>query len=228
MTTHSNTLQAIIQQYKPAFIKQYGQRLLPSQWRAIHAMERCRTPDAGEYQVQCSQCHQSHWHPLSCGHRSCPKCQNHEASQWLDRQQKKLLPVEYFMVTFTLPRQLRRLAWQHQKTLYSLFFACVSSTLKDFGLNLNNLGAEIGMTAVLHTNSRQLNYHPHIHVVVPGGGVDKKRKQWKKLTGKYLFNEFALAKVFRARLIHALKDKGFSLPKNTPKEWVADVRHVGR
>lgn len=228
MPAHSNTLQAIIQQYKPALIEKYGKRLLPSQWRAIHAMQHCRTPDAGECQVQCTQCHQSHWHPLSCGHRSCPKCQNHEVSQWLDRQKQKLLPVDYFMVTFTLPRQLRILAWQHQKTLYTLFFACVSSTLKDFGLNPRNLGAEMGMTAVLHTHSRQLDYHPHIHVVVPGGGIETKRKQWKKLKGKYLFNEFALAKVFRARFITAIKEKGLAIPDKTPKKWVANVRHVGK
>ncbi|NOR43832.1 MAG: IS91 family transposase [Gammaproteobacteria bacterium] len=221
-------LQSIIQQYKPDFIEKYGNRLLPSQWRAIHAMQRCRTSDSGELYLQCTQCDHHHWRPLSCGHRSCPTCQNHEVTQWLDRQQKKLLPVEYFMVTFTLPCQLRTLAWQNQKTLYTLFFACVISTLKDFGLNPKNLGAEMGMTAVLHTHSRKLDYHPHIHVVVPGGGIDKKRKQWKKLKGKYLFNEFALATVFRARLLDALKSADFSIPEKTPKKWVVDVRHVGK
>jgi len=221
-------LQSIIQQYKPTFIEKYGNRLLPGQRRAINAMQRCRTADSGELQVQCTQCEQNHWHPLSCGHRSCPVCQNHEVSQWLDRQQKKLLPVEYFMATFTLPYQLRTLAWRNQKTLYTIFFACVVSTLKDFGLNPDNLGADMGLTAVLHTHSRKLDYHPHIHVVVPGGGIDKKRKQWKKLKGKYLFNEFALASVFRARFIGALKEKGFSISEKTPKEWVADVRHVGK
>lgn len=222
------TLQSIIEQYKPTFIKLYGNRLLPSQWRAINAMQRCRTVATGELQVHCTQCDQSHWHPLSCGHRSCPVCQNHEASQWLERQQKKLLPVDYFMATFTLPYQLRILAWQNQKMIYSLFFACVSSTLKDFGLNPDKLGVELGLTAVLHTHSRKLDYHPHIHVIVPGGGIDKKRRQWKKLKGKYLFNEFALASVFRARFLKALITAGFSIPKKTPSKWVADVRHVGK
>ena len=132
------------------------------------------------------------------------------------------------MATFTLPYQLRTLAWRNQKTLYTIFFACVASTLKDFGLNPDNLGADMGLTAVLHTHSRKLDYHPHTHVVVPGGGIDKKRRQWKKLKGQYLFNEFALAKVFRARFIEALKEKGFSIPEKTPKQWVADVRHVGK
>jgi len=221
-------LKNLIKQYQGAFITKYGDSLLPSQWRALKAIKSCRTQAAGELYVHCTHCEKGHWQPLSCGHRSCPLCQNHETSQWLDRQQKKLLPVDYFLVTFTLPYQLRTLVWQHQKVLYTLFFSCVTSTLKDFGLNPENLGAEMGMTAVLHTHSRRLDYHPHIHVVVPGGGVDKKRKQWKKLKDKYLFNEFALAKVFRARFINALKEKGFSLPEKTPKEWVANVRHVGK
>lgn len=221
-------LKSIIQQYKPAFIEQYGDRVLPGQWQALNAMQRCRTPGSGELSVHCRHCDQTQWVPLSCGHRSCPVCQNHEVSQWLDRQQKKLLPVEYFMVTFTLPAQLRALTRRNQKTIYALFFACVSSTLKDFGLNPDKLNAELGLTAVLHTHSRRLDYHPHIHVVVPGGGVDQKRRQWKKLKGTYLFNEFALARVFRARFMKALKNAGLSMPSFVPKQWVANVQHVGK
>jgi len=118
--------------------------------------------------VRCSGCGHATWHPRSCGHRSCPQCQNHEASLWLDRQQAKLLPVEYFMATFTLPYELRSLAWRNQTLVYDLMFACVSSTMKDFGLNPKLLGVNIGMTAILHTHNRRLDYHPHIHVVVPG------------------------------------------------------------
>jgi len=222
------TLQPIIEQYKAALFEKYGSTLLPGQRQALSAMQRCRTPDSGELYVQCTQCEQSHWHPLSCGHRSCPICQNHEVNQWLDRQQKKLLPVEYYMVTFTLPYQLRALVRHNQKTIYPLFFACVVSTLKGFGLNPDKLGAELGLTAVLHTHSRRLDYHPHIHLVVPGGGVDRKRRQWKKLKGKYLFNECSLANVFRAKFIHALKKAGFKMPEKVPKEWVANARHVGK
>ena len=221
-------LDSIIRRYQTAFKKKYQDKLLPSQVAALNAMNRCRTPDSGELYVQCTRCDEAHWKPLSCGHRSCPKCQNHEASQWLDRQQKKLLPVDYFMVTFTLPSQLRSLVWYHQKCLYSLFFTCVSSTLRDFGMKPDKSGVNIGMTAVLHTQSRKLDYHPHIHVIVPGGGVNKNRKQWRKFEGKYLFNAFALAKVFRARFLAALAEEGFSVPENTPKKWVVDCTHVGK
>ena len=132
------------------------------------------------------------------------------------------------MATFTLPYELRFLAWDNQNLFYNLLFACASGTLKDFGLNPNNLGAHIGMTAVLHTHNRRLDYHPHIHVVVPGGGVDKAKKQWKKKKSKYLFNESALAKVFRARFLQALIQAGFNLPNSLPRKWVLHCTHVGK
>lgn len=221
-------LASILDQYHDAFMAKYGSRLLPGHLRAIEAINRCRTPASGELFVQCPDCCHSTWRPRSCGHRSCPQCQNHEASLWLDRQQAKLLPVEYFMVTFTLPYELRSRAWDNQTLVYSLLFASASSTLTDFGANPKNLGAHIGMTAILHTHNRHLDYHPHIHLIVPGGGVDKSRKQWKKKKGKYLFNAFALAKVFRARFLDALNKTGFSAPNPLPRKWVVDCTHVGK
>ena len=221
-------LASILHQYHHALQAKYGSQLLPSHLRAIQAIRQCRTPEVGELFVQCPDCGHATWRPRSCGHRSCPQCQNHEASVWLDRQQAKLLPVEYFLVTFTLPYELRSLAWNHQSLVYDLMFACVAGTLKDFGLNPKNLGAYIGMTTILHTHTRRLDYHPHIHVVVPGGGVDKARKQWKKKKAKYLFNAFALAKVFRARLLEALYKEGLNAPKSVPRKWVVHCTHVGK
>ncbi len=127
-------LPSIMNQYYDAFIAEYADSLLPGHLQALDAIRRCRTPDSGEIYVQCTECGQSEWRPMSCGHRSCPKCQNHEASQWIDRQQLKLLPVPYFMATFTLPYELRPLVWHNQRTVYSIMFACSASTLKDFGV----------------------------------------------------------------------------------------------
>jgi len=221
-------LAVIINQYYEAFIDKYEQTALPGSLKAMNAICRCRTPDSGEVYVSCPECSHGEWRPLSCGHRSCPKCQNHEASQWIDRQQAKLLPVHYFLTTFTLPFELRPLTWYHQKLVFSIFFLCVAGTLKDFGLNPKNLGAEIGMSMVLHTHNRRLDFHPHMHVVVPGGGVNEQRRQWKKIKGKFLFNEFALAKIFRARFLEALTDAGLSTPKNIPRKWVVDCKNVGQ
>jgi len=132
------------------------------------------------------------------------------------------------MVTFTLPYELRFLAWNNQKKVYSILFACVASTLKDFGLNPKNPGAEIGMTMVLHTNNRKLDYHPHIHAVVPGGGINKARRQWKKKKGKYLFNHKAMVRVFRARFLAALNEAELPIPKGVPEKWVVDCTRVGK
>jgi hypothetical protein len=219
---------SILDQYHDAFQAKYGSQLLPAHLRAIEAIRCCRTPEAGQLLVQCTHCGHATWRPRSCGHRSCPQCQNHETSLWLDRQQAKLLPVDYFMATFTLPYELRFLAWHNQTLVYNLLFSCASSTLKDFGLNPKNLGADIGMTAVLHTHNRCLDYHPHVHVVVPGGGVDRAKKQWKKKKSKYLFNEFALARVFRARFLEALSKAGLSLPRALPRKWVVDCTRAGK
>lgn len=221
-------LASLIQQYLPAFKELYATQLLPGHLRAIDAMLRCRTPNAGEMLLRCVDCAEQQRCPHSCGHRSCPQCQNHEASLWLDRQRAKLLPVEYFMVTFTLPRQLRALAWHHQTVIYQILLETATSTLKDFGLNPKNLGADIGMTAVLHTHSRTLDYHPHCHVILPGAGLDKAKRQWKKTKGKYLFNEFALAKVFRARFLQAMNTAGLVIPYKLPEQWVVHCKHVGK
>jgi hypothetical protein len=127
----SMQLASLIQQYLTVFKAQYAARLLPGHLRAIGAIQRCRTADAGQVLWQCCPCDAQFHHPRSCGHRSCPQCQNHETSQWLDRQQAKLLPVEYFMVTFTVPFELRALAWHHQSTFYPLLFATAAGKLAE-------------------------------------------------------------------------------------------------
>jgi len=219
---------AIVNQYYSEYLNKYGEQALPSHLKTLSAIRRCRTAGAGELYVKCPKCEHSEWKPLSCGNRHCPKCQNHATSQWIDKQQKKLLPVPYFMVTFTLPRELRSLAYHHQKLIYSLLFDCVVSTLKSFGLNRKHLGAEIGATMVLHTNSRRLNFHPHIHAVVPGGGIDR-RRFWKRVPSRnYLFHHKALAKVFRAKFLAGLKEAGCALPKKIPQEWIVDCTKAGK
>lgn len=220
-------LATLIERYEGALQQQYAARLLPEQRRALTAIRACRTTAAGEVLWHCEDCAHSMLSPRSCGHRSCPQCQNHEVSQWLDRQRRKLLPVEYFMVTFTLPAQLRTLARRHQKTFYNLLIATAATTLKSFGLNDKHLAGEIGMTCVLHTHTRRLDYHPHCHIVIPGGAVDRARRQWRKAGGKYLFNGFALAEVFRGRMLAALHNAGLALPP-LPEKWNVQCKNVGR
>ena len=221
-------LAPLIQQYLPLFKAQYAHRLRPEHFQAIAALIRCRTPKAGHLQLRCTECTEPLQYPRSCGHRSCPKCQNHETSLWLDRQRAKLLPVAYFMVTFTLPYELRDLAWRNQTVMYNILFATAASTLKDFGLNPKHLGADIGCTAVLHTHTRRLDYHPHVHVIVPGGGIDQAKRQWKKKKGQFLFPQSALATVFRARFLAAMNANDLPIPHSLPKAWVVDCKPLGK
>jgi len=218
----------VFREYQKSFETKYADRILPSHRKTIAAILRCRTPEAGIIHSHCSACDKSQWHACSCGHRSCPQCQNHEASCWLDRQREKLLPVDYFLATFTLPAELRPLAWQHQRMVYAALFKAATQTIKAFGLSPRHLGAQMGMTAILHTHSRKLAYHPHIHVVIPGGGVDIQHRLWKPTGKKYLFNAFALAKVFRGKLLHEIAMAGLKLTADIPKKLVVDCRHAGR
>lgn len=220
-------LATIASRYLARFKVRHGYSISTDQWSALNAILGCRTKQYGQIQLSCHACAWQTDRYLSCGHRSCNQCQNHATTEWLQRQTAKLLPVEYFMVTLTLPYELRALAKANQKTLYTLMFQCAVSVLKDFGLNDKAFAAELAMMAVLHTHSRRLDYHPHVHVIVPGGGVNKRRNEWRKIKGKYLFNGFQLATVFRARLLQAIQQSGLKVPK-TPKAWVVQCQSVGR
>ena len=221
-------LNPIIEHYQQNFSSKYASRITRQQKKALGAILSCRTERFGKMQLECQSCDYKGTAFHSCGHRSCHNCQHHETSRWLDRQNQKILPVDYFMVTFTLPFELRSLAWHNQKEIYQALFSCAISTLKTFGINDKKLGADTGGTAVLHTHSRQLNYHPHLHIIVPGGCLDRNRKQWKKLKGGYLFNAIALAKVFRARFLETLNKPNLSVPPRMPTKWVVHCKNVGR
>lgn len=216
----------IASRYLDRFKARHGRSASADQWSALNAILGCRTEQYGQVQLSCNTCSWQSNRYLSCGHRSCNQCQNHCTTEWLQRQAAKLLPVEYFMVTFTLPYELRRLAKTNQKVIYALMFQTAISTLKDFGLNDKSLAAELAMMAVLHTHNRRLDYHPHLHIVVPGGGINQRRNEWRKLKGQYLFNGFQLARVFRARLLKAIRQAGLT-PPATPKKWVAQCQKVG-
>ena len=147
---------------------------------------------------------------------------------------QKRVPAEYFLITFTLPAEFRALAGAHQGVLYDLLMRCSWETVRTFSQNDKQLRGTPGAIAVLHTNTRQLDYHPHVHLVMPAVAVDRERGQWRtkrrgngKSKGIYLFNETALAKVFRAKLLAGIESAGLTLPSRYPKEWVVNCKSVG-
>ncbi len=227
-------LSSIIDTFGAAFLAKYRDRLLPAHRRALAAMQTCRTALSPRMLAECTACDERIFVPHSCGHRTCPHCQHHESQQWLERHLKKQVPGEYFLLTFTLQAELRSLAFAHQRTLYDLMMQCSWQTVRTFSHNDKQFQGTPGAVAVLHTHSRRLDYHPHVHLVMPAAALDAKRRLWRTKTGKkgkgpavYLFNHTALAKVFRAKLLEAITQAGLALPKHYPEEWVVDCKAVG-
>jgi len=190
-------------------------------------MKRCRKEYGPHMLARYTNCRKHTFIPHSCGHRNCPHCQNHENWQWIENQLGKQLPAGYYLITFTLPKQLRQLAWRHQRIIYSLMFLCVQELLKTFTRNDKKLTGMPGFSTVMHTHSRRLGFHPHIHVVMVGGSINKKSRLWRVKSGKYLFCQKALAKVFRAKLLKEIVNHDLRVPKDCPKDWVVDCKYVG-
>ena len=220
-------LATLLERFESEFLARYGERLLPGALHALETMKHCRDEHALQCVAACQPCQAVTVIAHSCGHRSCPHCQHHESERWLARQRQRRLPVEYFLVTFTVPRSLRALAFAHQRQVYNAMLRCAWQCLARFARNDAALGDHIGATAVLHTHSRRRDYHPHVHLVVPAGGFDTKRHLWRAKR-RYLFNARNLAKVFRAKLLATLDAAGLNLPAGIERRWVADCHNVGR
>ncbi|AJR05074.1 IS91 family transposase [Photobacterium gaetbulicola] len=223
-----STFTSLLTTHYAEFIHHYGDRITPDIHRAISAMRRCRTEQAGCSQWYCPHCHHDDRLPLGCGHRSCPQCQQRTASEWLARQEAKLLPAEYFMLTFTVPAPLRGLARYQPGAFYAVMFQVAASVLKDFAHRQHH--GLSGFTMVLHTHNRRRDIHPHLHVVMPSGFYHPQRRQWHKGKKGFLYHHKALAKVWRARLLDTLAHHPTLRlpPAPLPTEWVVDCRNVGR
>ena len=222
----------IIERFESDFFAQYQNAVLPSQRKALEAMKRCRSSSGLHMLAQCSGCEEQRFVPHSCGHRNCPHCQHFESQQWIERQTRLLVPGNYFLITFTLPAELRPLAWQHQRIVYAKLMQCAWETLHSFSQNHRQLQGSAGAVAVLHTHSRRLEFHPHVHLAMPAAALDADQGLWRSLRKSakgdgYLFDHKALAKVFRGKLLAALKDEGLTLPLDLPKKWVVDCKGVG-
>lgn len=224
-------LSSIIKKFSFSFLREYKGKLLPSHYQALGTLEICRTDQAPLMLASCADCDKKVYLPHSCGHRNCPHCQNHESQQWLERQLQKQVPCEYFLITFTLPAQFRPLAWAHQRKIYQAMITCAWETLKTFSQNDKQLQGTPGAIAVLHTHNRQLGFHPHVHVVMPAAAIDKIKKLWRtKISDSkklWLFDHKALANVFRAKMLAAIKKEGLALPQQYPKKWVVNCQSAG-
>ena len=225
-------LATVIDTFEADFLTQYRHKLSFDHLRALAVMKHCRTQSSLKMLVKCTECAHQTRVPHSCGHRHCPHCQHHESQQWLERQMKKQVPTEYFLITFTLPAEFRALAFAQQREVYEVLMRCSWETVRTFSQNDKQLRGTPGAIAVLHTNTRRLDYHPHVHLVMPAAAINGEDKRWRtKRRGKgkkgYLFNHEALATVFRAKLLAGIVDAGLTLPGCYPEKWVVDCKSVG-
>jgi hypothetical protein len=224
------TLGEIVRVYGAAYRAQYGEQLLPSQDAALRAIEACRTEALGGHLYACPACGTRRYSYHSCRNRHCPTCQHDAAQSWLARQQELLLPVPYFLVTFTLPSELRDVAYRHQRIVYNLLFRASAAALMELARDPRFLGAQIGLIGVLQTWTRDLRYHPHIHYLVPGGGLADDGRTWVTAKADFLVHVKPLAALFQAKLRAALRQTAFwsEIPATAWQQpWVVDCRPVG-
>lgn len=220
----------IFQRYGPAYRAKYGQRLLPRHQVAMRAIEQCRTEQLGGHVYTCQSCQERDYSYHSCRNRHCPKCQSQVGQAWLERQQQLLLPTRYFMVTFTLPEPLRQLARSHQKVMYDLLFRTAAAALQELAQDPRFVGGQLGLVGVLHTWGRDLSYHPHVHFLVPGGGLSTDGQQWLSSKARFLVHVKPLGKLFRAKFRAALqKTELFNQvpPRVWRDAWVVHSQAVG-
>ena len=214
--------------------------LTAAHYKAARAVMACRTAELGGEVHYCGGCpDQKRYVYHSCNHRACPKCGGREQKEWAAAQEAKLLPrVPYFMLTFTIPEELRRYAYAHQAWFYDAMFRAASETLMDFAQDEKHLGGTPGYTAVLHTWTRQMAYHPHLHIIMPGLALSADGLRVKRVKRRgYLFPIAALAAAFRHRLDKAILARDSAErtrhhtqidPQVWQKDWVIDAQAVGR
>jgi hypothetical protein len=222
----------IFRRYGPDYIDRFGHRMLPSHRRAIDDVVACRTEQMGGHLYCCENpdCEQIVYAYHSCGNRSCPKCGQDKTQRWLEKQHHLLLPTYYFLLTFTLPCQLQAVARSNQKLIYNLLFKSSAQALKNLAKDSRFVGGDIGMMAGLHTWKRDLGYHPHVHFIVPGGGLSPNRCQWQPSRSDFFVPVKALSPIFRAKFRDGLKKTALfdAVPADVwQKDWVVHCKPVG-
>src|SRR6266849_8767554 len=205
MTAPALELADIFRIHGPAYIEAFGPSLSAGQKKALSDIAVCRTAALGGHVEQCDRCGHRTIAYCSCRNRHCPKCQSATRAAWLEQRAAELLPVEYFHVVFTLPQMVAPLALQNQRIVYGMLFRAAAETLLQIAADPKHLGARIGFVAVLHTWGQNLHHHPHLHCVVPGGGIAPDRSRWIACRRQFLLPVKVLSRLFRAKFANYLR-----------------------
>jgi hypothetical protein len=219
----------IVRIHGPEYLDKFGDRMPVGHKRALAAIAACRTEAMGGHLEECDDgdCGHRRYAYHSCKDKSCPKCHTADTRRWLSKRRKELLPVPYFHVTCTLPEKLRPMTRSHQKKLYAILMVAAAEALMKLGLDPKYVGGQLAILAVLHTWTRTMGHHPHVHMLVPAGGIDKDGVWHSARNKEYLVCEKALSRIFRAKFMAKARK---ALPKETfPQElwqtdWVVKIK----
>ncbi len=212
----------IFARYGPDYIARYGATMLPSHRRALDDIMRCQTPAMGGHVLVCDHCGKESFVYHSCRNRACPKCHTRSIDAWTAKRRTQLLDVPYFHLVFTVPRELRPVTYRHQMIAYSLLIKAAAQALLTLARDPRHIGGTLAIMAVLHTWTSDLRYHPHVHCLVPAGGLDPDQQHWIHAQKKFLVPVKPLARLFRGKCIAALKRDipDLNLPKKCFKnDW---------
>lgn len=227
-----STVAGALRQHADNYLATFANRMPIEHKRVLAAITRCRTGELGHLRYQCCSCRRVHWVGRSCGNRHCPNCQSDKTQVWLAKRTAQLLPVPYFLVTFTVPRALRKIVRANQRVCYQALFDAGSQTIRELAAGPRFIGTDrLGFFGALHTWGRDFTvYHPHVHFVVPGGGVSQDGSRWQAGPASFLLPEKAASTVYRAKFRDALREAGLfeeADPEVWKQNWVVDVEAVG-
>lgn len=225
------TVADVLRRYGGEYLQRFGEAMPAEQHQVLRAITACRTGALGTVFYACASCGKTHAMGRSCGNRHCPTCQQDKTKAWLEKQTARLLPCPYFLITFTLPAELRNFVRAHQRIGYAAMFEASSEALKTLAADPKYVGTkQPGFFGVLHTWGRALDYHPHVHYIVPGGGVSDDGAEWKASRVDFFVPVKALSILYRAKFRTAMQRTGL-LDEIDPavwrKEFVTDCRAVG-
>ncbi len=221
----------IFRTYAPQYLRFYGNAIPSEHKKVIAAIINCKTDESGALVYECEECGQTHLLFRSCGNRHCPQCQYHKSRLWLERQLSRQLPGHHFMLTFTVPQEIRDFIRSHQRIAYAALFAASAEAMKMLAQDPRYIGGDMaGFFGVLHTWGRQLQYHPHIHYVVPGGALSTKDGRWHPSNPTFYLPVLALSPIFRAKFRDRMKEAGLFdriSAEVWQKEWNVNCQAVG-
>jgi hypothetical protein len=232
MAAATPLIQQIFKRYGADYLKKHGIAMPAIHKKTLFAMMNCRSAQLGGEVYRCNKCKEYHYSYHSCGNRHCVVCGNDDAGNWIEKQRKNLLPFSYFLATFTMPAELREICRSKQKLFYNMLFKASADALKTLAKDTKYLGAGIAMTGILHTWSRALIYHPHVHYLIPGGGITENGAKIRFSDDDFLMHVIPLSKIFKAKFRDALKSKAPELFKHIPapcwkRDWVVHIKAVG-